>query len=87
MYLIPGLFCDITITRFFVSRPFSPSMYFFGRTHVLIFHKFSMLVTFVTEKKLVNFENTNLKKVLTLRSPQSKLTMQTIEMTAEKNSC
>ena len=53
MYLMPGLFCDITIPRFFVSRPFSPSMYFFGRTDVLIFHKFSMLVT---------FENANLKK-------------------------
>ena len=42
----------ITIPRFFVSRPISPSMYIFGRTHVLIFHKFSMLVTFVNEKSL-----------------------------------
>ena len=49
MYLIPGLFCDITIPGFFVSRPFSPTMYFFGRTHGLIFHKFSMLVTFVNK--------------------------------------
>ena len=52
MYLIPGLFCDITIPRFFVSRPFSPSMYFFGRTHALIFRKFSMLVTLVNKKSL-----------------------------------